>query len=465
FDGMDLSDMYGFIEVLVRSPEGLNRPFLPYRSQSSNLLLFPTGEFKGVYFSEELKFAKKLGYKILPIRGYLFDRKPSPFRKFVNEVSDRRVKAKKVGDEGMSYCYKLIMNSLYGRFGINPECTNTEICTPERHAYLQSQADNSMNVIKLVRSDRIEIKRSNKKKKVVYVVSYVRNRKNLEEWIPPTISAVQLSAAITACSRIHMYPFISRDDCYYTDTDSVILGNPLPADHVSSTELGKWKLEHEITEGYFLAPKTYSFLTKDGKEITKQKGKAKNYVCYKWFANQYRDPSLVTKIKHEAEFDRNWKKLNIIKKVYDLKLQLNPESKRDVVYEQGKWIGTKPKHVFDYEVNDRYHLKLDVSVLEEDIEKLKNQKDPTLVIPLQKALDNIKAKLDDEIKGKGIKQELMPTEDEDPWLLRVSEEEMNERLLLIDVYEPWWLPEQESSCLIPTESKAQLLELPTIDQK
>lgn len=55
FDGMDLSDMYGFIEALVRSPEGLNRPFLPYRSQSSNLLLFPTGEFKGVYFSEELK--------------------------------------------------------------------------------------------------------------------------------------------------------------------------------------------------------------------------------------------------------------------------------------------------------------------------------------------------------------------------------------------------------------------------
>lgn len=123
----------------------------------------------------------------------------------------------------------------------------------------------------------------------------------------------------------------------------------------------------------------------------------------------------------------------------------------------------KPKHVFDYEVNDRYHLKLDVSVLEEDIEKLKNQTDPTLVIPLQKALDNIKAKLDDEKKAKGIKQELMPTEDEDPWLLRVSEGEMNERLLLIDAYEPWLRPEQES--LIPTESKAQLLELPTPDQK
>jgi len=37
-------------------------------------------------------------------------------------------------------------------------------------------------------------------------------------------SAVRISAAITASARIYMYPFISREDCYYTDTDSVILG-------------------------------------------------------------------------------------------------------------------------------------------------------------------------------------------------------------------------------------------------
>lgn len=36
-------------------------------------------------------------------------------------------------------------------------------------------------------------------------------------------------------------------------------------------------------------------------------------------------------------------------------------------------------------------------------------------------------------------------------------------MLIIDAYEPWLRPEQES--LIPTESKALLLELPTPDQK
>ncbi|KAJ1416382.1 DNA-directed DNA-polymerase, family B, mitochondria/virus [Sesbania bispinosa] len=57
-------------------------------------------------------------------------------------------------------------------------------------------------------------------------------------WDPPRISAVQLSAAVTACSRIYMYPYISRDDCYYTDTDSIVIGKPLPEEDVSSTELG-----------------------------------------------------------------------------------------------------------------------------------------------------------------------------------------------------------------------------------
>jgi len=43
-----------------------------------------------------------------------------------------------------------------------------------------------------------------------------------------------------------MYKYISRDDCYYTDTDSIVLSNPLPEDDVSSSELGKFKLEDQI---------------------------------------------------------------------------------------------------------------------------------------------------------------------------------------------------------------------------
>lgn len=38
-----------------------------------------------------------------------------------------------------------------------------------------------------------------------------------------------------------MYPHIARSDSFYTDTDSVVLGSPLPDDWVSSTEIGKFR--------------------------------------------------------------------------------------------------------------------------------------------------------------------------------------------------------------------------------
>ncbi|GJU38579.1 DNA polymerase-like protein [Tanacetum coccineum] len=102
---------------------------------------------------------------------------------------------------------------------------------------------------------------------------------------------VQLSAAITASARIHMYPYISRDDCYYSDTDSVVFGNPLNEEDLSPTELGKFKEEAKIKEGVFLAPKQYYFEdANEDKNTLKYKGPAKNYVIKEIFNEIYKEP-------------------------------------------------------------------------------------------------------------------------------------------------------------------------------
>ena len=44
---------------------------LPYRDEKG-VRIFPTGRFIGVYFSEELKYAKSIGSTVTPLRGYLF---------------------------------------------------------------------------------------------------------------------------------------------------------------------------------------------------------------------------------------------------------------------------------------------------------------------------------------------------------------------------------------------------------
>ncbi|XP_042453061.1 DNA polymerase-like [Zingiber officinale] len=240
---VELDTLYGFIEAYVVCPKDINRPFLPYREPEINTLIFPTGHFIAVYYSEELKYARELSYKIVPLRGYMFEKTSSPFEGFITNLYESRKEAKKAGSEAMSYIYKNCMNSLYGRFGMNPESTVTEVCNEERYQELLSQ-DNFQSGEKLTDSH--------------YIVNYISNSSCVsdEEWVPPRNLAVQMSAAITACARIEMYPFISKPDCYYTDTDSVVLSSPLPEDLISSSELGKFKLENKVKKGIFLAPKS-----------------------------------------------------------------------------------------------------------------------------------------------------------------------------------------------------------------
>jgi DNA polymerase elongation subunit (family B) len=59
---------------------------------------------------------------------------------------------------------------------------------------------------------------------------------------------------------------------FYSDTDSIYIDRPLPDEFISSTILGKLKLENVIVNAIFLAPKMYYLETVDGKVIYKVKG-------------------------------------------------------------------------------------------------------------------------------------------------------------------------------------------------
>jgi DNA polymerase elongation subunit (family B) len=85
---------------------------------------------------------------------------------------------------------------------------------------------------------------------------------------------VAIAAAITAYARIHMSQFKNNPNfiLYYSDTDSIYINKPLPSEFISSTELGKLKLENVLTDAIFLAPKLYYLETKDGEVIYKVKG-------------------------------------------------------------------------------------------------------------------------------------------------------------------------------------------------
>ena len=349
----DLDSLFGFIEAYVVCPKTIKRPFLPYRDKN-NTLIFPTGQFLGVYYSEELKYARGLGYTVLPLSGYLFEKMDSPFRDFVSSLFESRLEARNAGNDALAFVYKILMNSLYGRLGISPKSTVTEICDENR---LNSLIRNS----EFISSDMLSENN--------YVVSYHKNKTDSDYWNPPKNSAVQLAAAITASARIHMYPYISRDDCYYTDTDSVVLGQPLPDEVVSSSVLGKFKLEDRVIKGYFLAPKSYCYIAKDGKNVIKYKGPAKNLIKKEGFQSQYADPSRTEVVKVTANFRVDWHSLNINKKdtLVSIGLKWN---KRNPVYNGDYWTDTEPIDVTDLSVLDNASKQIITSLKKKENELL-----------------------------------------------------------------------------------------------
>jgi len=78
--GLELDNLFGFFYAKVITNDqylGL----LPLHI--NNNLILPNGNYFGIWFSEELKFAKKNGYKITVIKGYNFNKVENLFKEFV----------------------------------------------------------------------------------------------------------------------------------------------------------------------------------------------------------------------------------------------------------------------------------------------------------------------------------------------------------------------------------------------
>ena len=98
------------------APDNLFYPVLQTKVKSDNVnqTISPLGKWTGWYLSEELKNAMKFGYKFKVISGYLFDKKY-----IFNEYVDFLYNLKSTSVKGTPdyVISKLLMNSLYGKFG------------------------------------------------------------------------------------------------------------------------------------------------------------------------------------------------------------------------------------------------------------------------------------------------------------------------------------------------------------
>lgn len=203
---------------------------IPTIQLKNSLAFIPTqylessnGEIVTLYLTNvdlELFFDNYEVTNLLYNNGYKFKSTDKAFKKYIDYWIGVKVQATIDGNAGLRTIAKLMLNSLYGKFGLNPDVRS-------KIPYLKD------GIIKYKLSEA-DIRDGVYIPVAVFVTAWARNK---------TIRSAKLLGK----------RFI------YADTDSLhIVGTDIPNNlHIHDTKLGAWKIEEHFTRGKYIRAKTY----------------------------------------------------------------------------------------------------------------------------------------------------------------------------------------------------------------
>jgi hypothetical protein len=250
----DIKNEIGFLDCEVEVPN-MYVPPLPTICEidGTNKLVFPVGKIRGVFSTAELAYSLKFGVKVLKYYdSYVFKKGDAIFKDYILKLYNMRKAAGSGTITG--YICKILMNSLYGRFGLNKNrkelVFNPSVTLGMRH---HSTVNTTWGKVEFYERDK---------------------------YLDKSYTNVAIAAWITSLARIKLHEVLheNREHIYYCDTDSVFLSKSLGE---GSFELGKLKKELDAKAAYFILPKSYCL---DGtsnpkkKKIVALKGFSKSLV-------------------------------------------------------------------------------------------------------------------------------------------------------------------------------------------
>lgn len=238
---------FGFHEVTVEVPEC----YVPVLWTKTPKLIFPTGTFRGVYFSEELRLAIECGARIVKHhRGEKFSARSDLFEEYIAECYKWRLENP---GTSLDFLGKMLMNNTYGKFGEREEKDTLIKVDPSNPRTWPKEGFAPWHSEEMFQ-----------KTGLVTIKKAVRQVHML----------VHIAAAITAWARVHMARTLylpQAENLYYTDTDSGFISGEIP----TGKGLGEWKEEYKIRSGFFLLPKGYFIEKENGEVVKKLKGFSK----------------------------------------------------------------------------------------------------------------------------------------------------------------------------------------------
>ena len=324
----------GVFKVKVNCPKEIKHPLLQsrFKVNGSYSTLSPLGSWEGVFFSEELYNASKFGYTFQVINGFIFKESDLIFKEYVDKIFEWKTSSYK--DSADYVISKMLLNSLYGRFGMSPEIEQHEIVEDSRSLMIENSDDYIVTDITPLDNGKIWI-------------SYI-NIDPLDKESSYVNVSIPIALSITSYARIHMSKFKNKDKgtLYYTDTDSIDLDYELESDLVGSG-LGLMKHEYTFQEATFLGAKVYGGLLKSGsitKELVKCKG-YKNPIPYSKLKSLLHHNNKLILSQEKWYKDISNSQIKIQSEVYSLKVNSN---KRKLIYDlEGNLVDTKAYVVKD----------------------------------------------------------------------------------------------------------------------
>jgi len=248
----------GMVECTVHIPKTCHIPPLPYvwkKSKAIQKLIFPVGTFSGIWNWEELELLSHplVGGEIIDIKKSVWFQKKRVFNEFIETLYKLRDKNSPDYDIALSELAKLLMNSLYGKFGMKRDremlvSLDTGDPWPKNHDGTWGRP---------IDGDHDYCK-----------IWVVKNRIDAPYIIP------QVSQHITSLSRKRLWLGMAEvmgngGDVFYSDTDSIMSDREMR----EGSKLGEWKREFPgaLLNGVFILPKLYALINASGRPYVMKK--------------------------------------------------------------------------------------------------------------------------------------------------------------------------------------------------
>lgn len=226
------------LDITINIPDDVYIGLLPYRDLKRGKTIYPVGTWRGVYPSIELQNAEQYGLEIISFNcGLKYPRVEPFFSNYAKMTQEGRIKAKTENNEALNQLYKLMGNSLYGKFGQQNKDGPKYIKLDEYEGEIEG---------KLVKPDG---------NGVLWVIIPDNNPVDALHTFPV------LPAFVTAYARIKLLNAMmaNQENIVYCDTDSIKIDSNIRKNVIGipvSKNPGEWGFEYE-EEQEFYAPKVY----------------------------------------------------------------------------------------------------------------------------------------------------------------------------------------------------------------